>query len=194
MTQARRYQGQLAKLAVEGVIECLISIGQLPQGYSPKPVTPCFLARKTPTLLGREDDLEWLRGRLYAPTGEFPAAVIRGGCGDGKSALAMELGMQMYEAGEIPGGAYMIDLAGQYSPATFCYYQQHILLVKLMSQPTQCEHLSAGASIETPAGTFQNCMELLVADRLNACLLQTQVRVTKIASPCTILGSWSSKV
>ncbi|CAL8471729.1 g11271 [Coccomyxa elongata] len=118
--QARHYQGQLAKLAVEGVVECLISIGQLPQGYSPKQVIPCFLARKTPILFGREEELAWLRGRLCAPTEKFPAAVIRGGCGDGKSALAMELGMQMYEAGEIPRGAYLIDLAGRYSPAISC--------------------------------------------------------------------------
>ena len=112
VTQARQYEGQLAKLAVKSVINCLINIGQLPQNYTFKQIGPNFLARKTPKLFGREDELEWLRGRLCAPTGKFPAAVIKGGCGDGKSALAMELGMQMYEAGKLPGGAYLIDLAG----------------------------------------------------------------------------------
>ena len=112
VTQARQYQGQLAKLAVGSVIDCLISIGQLPPGYSLKQIGPNFLARKTLKLFGREGDLEWLRERLCAPTRKFPAAVIKGGCGDGKSALAMELGMQMYEAGKLPGGAYLIDLAG----------------------------------------------------------------------------------
>lgn len=127
-------------LAMDGIIECLKSIGRLPQNYSPTGVIPCFLARKTPDLFGREQELSWLRGRLCA-SGKFPAAVIRGGCGDGKSALAMELGMQLYETGEIPGGAYLVDLAGEYSLATPCYFQQQVLLVKLMSQLTQCERL-----------------------------------------------------
>ena len=116
VTQARQYQGELARLAVESIINCLISIGQLPPGslHSMKQVGTNFLARKTPVLFGREGELERLRGRLCDPK-NFPAAVISGGCGDGKSALAMELGMQMYEAGELPGGAYLIDLAGNMS-------------------------------------------------------------------------------
>ena len=123
VTQARHYQGQLVKSAVDSVIDCLISIGKLPQGYSPKQIGSNGLARKTRVLFGREEELARLRERLCDPK-HFPAAVIRGGCGDGKSALAMELGMQMWEAGELPGGAYLIDLAGKYSPAIPCILAQ----------------------------------------------------------------------
>ena len=121
VTQARQYQGELARLAVESIVNCLISIGQLPPGslHSMKQVGPNFLARKTPILFGREEELAELRERL-CDSKDFPAAVIRGGCGDGKSALAMELGMQLWEAGELPGGAYLLDLAGKYSPAIPC--------------------------------------------------------------------------
>ncbi len=132
-TQARHYQGHFVKLAVDSVIECLISIGKLPQGYSPKQIGSNWLRRKTPVLFGREEELTWLRGTLCAPIKTFPAAVIRGGCGDGKSALAMELGMQLYEAGEIPGGAYLIDLAGGCSPATSCTLRTNTM-GKLVSQ------------------------------------------------------------
>lgn len=109
--QARYYQGQVARLAVEGVISCLIRIGKLHLGYSADRVAPRFLARKTDLLHGRDEEMRWLRERLGTDRA-FSAAVIKGGAGAGKSALAMEFGMQLCEEGQLPGGAYVVNMAG----------------------------------------------------------------------------------
>lgn len=98
-------------MAVEGVISCLIRIGKLHPGYSADRRAPNFLARKTDLLHGRDEEMRWLLERL-ATDSAFSAVVIYGGAGDGKSAIAMEFGMQLYEAGQLPGGAYVVNMAG----------------------------------------------------------------------------------
>ena len=189
VTQARHYQGQLAKLAVESVIECLISTGRLPQGYSPKQFGSNWLARKTPVLFGREGELERLRGRLCDPK-HFPAAVIRGGCGDGKSALAMELGMQLWEAGELPGGAYLIDLAGEYTPAMPCIFAQESCARGQAAYPINLHSAAADASDDTSNGieNLPCCVESMVLSRLSAYLSQSQVRVAAMSSALYSVG------
>jgi hypothetical protein len=111
--QARWYQGEEARLAVKGVISCLIRIGKLHPEYIADRVAPNFLARKTELLHGRDEEMRWLQERLGTER-TFSAAVIRGGAGDGKSAIAMEFGMQLYEAGQLPGGAYVVNMTGPF--------------------------------------------------------------------------------
>ncbi|KAK9829532.1 hypothetical protein WJX72_006350 [[Myrmecia] bisecta] len=115
------YDGRMPNLAAEAVIAYLRSIGRLPAGYhSSAPVGANLLARKTTPLFGREEELQLLHAALQGDPGKQGcAAFIWGGAGAGKSALAMEAGMHMWETGELPGGAYCFSLAGTYLHKTY---------------------------------------------------------------------------
>ena len=108
VVQARCYQGQLATMAVESIIDCLIQAKRLPHGYSlgkPQCHVPANLCR----LIGREQELQQVAAAFQK---DARCVVIQGGPGEGKSALAQAAVRHLWEQAKLPGGAYVVNLAG----------------------------------------------------------------------------------
>ena len=108
LAQARFYQGQLASMAVDSVIDCLQKAGRLIPGYS-LGMPQCHVPANVRRLIGRERELQQVLAGL---DGDARCMVIQGGPGEGKSALAQAAVWQLREHGKVPGGAYLVNLAG----------------------------------------------------------------------------------
>ena len=108
MAQARFYQGRLASMAVDAVINCLKRAGRLPLDYS-KGKPKCHVTANARKLIGREQELQQVLSGLE---GDTRCVVISGGPGEGKSALAQAAAWQLRKQGKLPGGAYTVNLAG----------------------------------------------------------------------------------
>ena len=105
--QAWPYQGILATSAVEAVIRCLQVVGRLPEGYS-LGMPRCFVPSNPCSLIGRAKEEQQVLDGLQ----KNRCVIISGGPGEGKSALAQKVVWDMWERGELPGGAYPVNLAG----------------------------------------------------------------------------------
>ncbi|KAK9805263.1 hypothetical protein WJX72_009625 [[Myrmecia] bisecta] len=103
--KARYYSGEQAVEAVNTVIKFLKEAGCLPPDYGGGPQN-CVL-RMHSQLLGRDSELQ----QVLAYLKEHRWAAIVGGPGEGKSALAAELVHTLYADGQLPGGAYPVDLS-----------------------------------------------------------------------------------
>ena len=105
--QARHYQGVSATSAVEAVIRCLVDVGRLPKGYS-LGMPRCHVPSNPCSLIGRAEEVQQVLKSLQ----EHRCVIISGGPGEGKTALAQKVVWDMWERGELPGGAYPVNLAG----------------------------------------------------------------------------------
>ena len=105
--QARRYQGVSATCAVEAVIRCLVDVGRLPQDYT-LCMPRCFVPSNPCSLIGQAEEEQ----RVLDGLQKHRCVTISGGPGGGKTALAQKVVWDMWERGELPGGASPVNLAG----------------------------------------------------------------------------------
>ena len=108
VAQAQHYQGVFAMNAVDPVIHCLQAVGRLPEDYS-LGMPQCHVPCNPRSLMGREEE----EGCVLKGLQTKRCVIISGKPGEGKTALAQKGVWDMWERGELPGGAYCVDLAGE---------------------------------------------------------------------------------
>lgn len=93
--------------AVDAVIHSLQAVGRLPPDYSlgmPK----CTVPANPKSLIGREEEVDLVVAGLQ----KHRCVIMSGEPGEGKTALAQKVVRDLWERGDLPGGAYTVDLAG----------------------------------------------------------------------------------
>ena len=87
--------------------------GHLPPGYaarSTKALPPMLLERPDHARVGRSAEAGDVEAALRAGRSVF----IWGAPGEGKSMLARSVGVALWEAEALPGGAFEVDLTGEW--------------------------------------------------------------------------------
>ena len=107
LAQARHYQGVSAAHAADAVTRCLQAEGRLPEGYS-LTMPRCFVPSNPGSLLGQAKEQQEVLDGLQ----KNRCVIISGGPGEGKTAMAQKVVWDLWERGELPGGAYPVNLAG----------------------------------------------------------------------------------
>ena len=75
----------------------------------------CCVPSNAGSLLGRAKEEQ----EVLAGLQKNRCVIISGGPGEGKTALAQKVVWDMWERGELQGGAYPVNVAGEYFPIVY---------------------------------------------------------------------------
>lgn len=65
-------------------------------------------------VVGRQQDIQDIKAKVLSNT---RLLVLWGGAGEGKTTLARTVACELFREGQLPGGAYLVDLYGEIVPA-----------------------------------------------------------------------------
>ena len=187
VAQAQHYQGVFAMNAVDPVIHCLQAVGRLPEDYS-LGMPQCHVPCNPRSLMGREEEEGLCTERSADQEVCHHQRQAWGGQdGPGTESVCGTCG----SAGELPGGAYCVDLAGE-SGMSFlqrCPALQELyckwLLCKL-SASTFCTGVFEEQSIEEMSSSH---MSKALADLLLCSMHEVKFLAAVPASTHTGCGS-----
>ncbi|KAK9805689.1 hypothetical protein WJX72_012090 [[Myrmecia] bisecta] len=186
--KTRYYKGEQAVEAVNTAIRFLKEAGRLPSAYGGGP--QCRVMSTHSKLLGRDTELkqvcEYMQNQRWA--------AIVGGPGEGKSALAAEVAHTLYADGQLPGGAYAINLSECGEEASLAE-QVAALLINQLSSMQGASELAASPSwdslAERLAGLCQRNALLLtiIAGLINAkrCSVEVAMADAESKGPLMLL-------
>jgi hypothetical protein len=121
--QQNHFEGKLAGVVADAVVEHLIATKELPESCRVRDtvdMSRVMLSRPgNLKVVGRADEMQRV---MEALTGDAGAAVLLGGPGEGKSTVAMEVGLELCTRGWFPGGAFVIDFLGAYELSWCCLH------------------------------------------------------------------------
>ncbi len=106
------FEGKQVTKFLEVCVERLKEKGELPHGFSlraSKQKEPLFWDRPG-KLVGRTAQIEAVKERLQG----HQDVLLYGGPGEGKTTILRHVGRELYEQGVYPGGAFEVDLTGEY--------------------------------------------------------------------------------
>ena len=111
--QADGFYTQIAQRVVNHVINHLKDIGRLASDYSAQSsdsrLEPVFLTLLTDRMVGRDRELQ----EVCKAVRQKRHVAIVGDPGEGKSTLANEAGLQLWESRSCPAGVFRVDLQGK---------------------------------------------------------------------------------